>query len=117
MKDHIDDLREDEDHDGVLAWFSVRALLEGIFERWVFQNLDDLKFWLDSHLNLLKAYRKKNTLGLVPRLFYHAMVLSDNSPMMKFVKKVELPEIRQKMKEWHPALLAKRMRELKILTR
>lgn len=57
-------------------------------------------------------YSRNEDLSLVPGLFYHAMVLSDNAPMMRFIKKVELSELRRKMKEWHPALFAKHLRLL-----
>ena len=110
LKKRLDELIENEDHEGnSLAWFPVRAQLEGIFERRVFRDLEDLKHWLQRYLELSKVYNRNEDPALVPRLFYQAMVLSDNAPMMRFIKKVELSELRRKMKKWHPALFAKHM--------
>lgn len=110
LKEYLDDLREDDDHDGeVLAWFSVRAHLEGIFERRIFRDLDHLKYWLDGYLGLVEDQRKQNNARLVPQLFYYAMVLSDNAPMLEYIESIELLKIRQKMKELHPGLFSRYM--------
>ncbi|UCG11349.1 MAG: hypothetical protein JSU72_12445 [Deltaproteobacteria bacterium] len=117
LKERLDELGEDEDQQGdFLEWFPVRAQLEGIFERRVFRDLDDLKHWLQGYLDLVKAYKKTKDPAFVPRLFYHAMVLSDNAPMMRFIKKVDLSEIRRKMKEWHPGLFARHIMTLDATT-
>ena len=63
-------------------------------------------------MDLVKTYGKTRDDDLVPPLFYHAMVLSDNASMMKFIKKVDLVEVRQRMKKWHPVLFGRHMREL-----
>ena len=113
LQERLDDLEEDKHYESAsLDWFPVRAQLEGIFERRVFRDLDDLKHWLERYLELEKAHSRREDPALVPRLFYHAMVLSDNVPMMKFIKKVDLSEIRRRMKDWHPALFAKHIRAL-----
>jgi hypothetical protein len=90
----------------------VKAQLEGFFERRVFRDLDDLQHWLYRYLDLEKTFGKRRDSALVPRLFYHAMVLSDNASMMRFIKKVDLSEIRRRMLEWHPDLFARHMRVL-----
>jgi hypothetical protein len=108
LKKRLYELADDEDHEGsYLDWFPVRAQLEEIFERRIFRDLDDLKHWLQRYQDLAKVYNRHEDRALVPRLFYHAMLLSDNAPIMRFIKKVELPELRGKMKEWHPALFAR----------
>jgi len=40
------------------------------------------------------------------------MVISDYASIMKFIKKVDLIQVRQSMKEWHPALFARYMIQL-----
>jgi len=113
LKQRLDELGVDEGLGGdPLEWFPVTARLDGFFERCVFRNLDDLKHWLTRYLDLLEDYKKRQHNASTPRLFYHAMVLSDNAVMMKYIKKVELPEIRQKMKQWHPALFTRYMKAL-----
>jgi tetratricopeptide (TPR) repeat protein len=113
LKERLEELRGDESFDGdPLEWFPVRAQLDGICARRVFRDLEELKQWLQRYLELVKAYDKHGDEALVPRLFYHAMVLSDNASMMRFIKKAELAEIRRRMKEWHPGLFARYMRGL-----
>jgi tetratricopeptide (TPR) repeat protein len=113
LKKRLAEEEQDESSNGdFLEWFSVKAQLEGFFERRVFRDLDDLQHWLYRYLDLEKAFGKRKDSALVPRLFYHAMVLSDNASMMRFIKKVDLSEIRQRMLEWHPDLFARHMRVL-----
>jgi tetratricopeptide (TPR) repeat protein len=113
LKERLAELKEDGSVDGdPLAWFSVVAHFEGFFEPRIFRNLEELKQWLQQYIALDKAYRKEGNQALVPRLFYHAMVLSDNAPMMRFIKKVDLVEVRKRMKEHHPVLFARYMRAL-----
>ena len=106
LKDMIKDLREDEALDeGPFYWLSVSAQLDGFFETRLLLDLDDLRHWLDRYLDLEKAYSRQPQEVLLPKLFYHAMVLSDNAQMMRFIKKVEILEMRKKMKEVYPPLL------------
>jgi hypothetical protein len=113
IKERIEDPGEREELDGdTFDWFPVRAQLDGIFEPRVLRDLDSLKHWLNRYLNLLKAYRNQEDKAIIPRLFYHAMVLSDNAEMLQHVKKANLVEIRQMMKTWQPALFARYMRLL-----
>jgi tetratricopeptide (TPR) repeat protein len=113
LKKRLAEEEQDESSNGdFLEWFSVKAQLEGFFERRVFRDLDDLQHWLYRYLDLEKTFGKRRDSALVPRLFYHAMVLSDNASMMRFIKKVDLSEIRRRMLEWHPDLFARHMRVL-----
>jgi tetratricopeptide (TPR) repeat protein len=95
-----------------LMWFAVVAQLNGFFEMRFFNGLEELKEWIQHYVKLVKRYSKIKDHTLVPSLFYHAMVLSDNASMMKYIKKVDLVEVRQRMKKWHQALFAWHMREL-----
>lgn len=120
LTERLAELRNDDDLESDhLEWFPVKAQLDGLFEPRLFRDLEELRQWLrryldleKAYLDLEKAYDSNKDQSLVPQLFYHAMVLSDNSPMMKFIKKPDLPEVRRRMKEWHPALFARHMREL-----
>ena len=104
--------REKSVEDDPLGWFPVIAHLDGFFEPRIFRELEELREWLKHYLELLKIYGRDEDNAHVPGLFYHAMVISDNAPIMKFIKKVDLIQVREKMKEWHPALFARYMREL-----
>jgi tetratricopeptide (TPR) repeat protein len=94
------------------GWFPVIAHLDGFFEPRIFRELEELKEWLNHYLDLLKVYVRDEDKAHIPRLFYHAMVISDNASIMKFIKKVDLIQVRERMKEWHPALFARHMRRL-----
>jgi tetratricopeptide (TPR) repeat protein len=104
--------REEGIGNDLLSWFPVTAHLDGFFERRIFRELEELGEWIKQYLGLLKAYGRDEDKAHIPGLFYHAMVISDNAPVMKFIKKVELIQVRQRMKEWHPTLFARHMKEL-----
>jgi tetratricopeptide (TPR) repeat protein len=104
--------REESVENDPLGWFPVIAHLDGFFERRIFRELEELREWLKHYLELLKIYGRDEDKAHVPQLFYHAMVISDNASIMKFIKKVDLIQVRQSMKEWHPALFARYMRQL-----
>jgi tetratricopeptide (TPR) repeat protein len=113
LKERLEELEADEMlGSNPLKWFAVIAQLNGFFEKRFFKGLGELKEWLQHYMKLVKAYGKVKDHDLVPSLFYHAMVISDNASMMKFIKKVDLVEVRQRMKKWHHALFARHMREL-----
>ncbi|MBW2306941.1 MAG: hypothetical protein JRG73_08410 [Deltaproteobacteria bacterium] len=115
LKEQLEDLRVDEELDGnYLDWFPVVARLDGIFESRSFRDLDELNRWLKHYRELLEDHRKREDRASIPGLFYHAMALSDNAGMIKYVKRVDLPEIRRKMKEWQPYLFARYMKMLEL---
>jgi tetratricopeptide (TPR) repeat protein len=107
---------DDDGEPPAIEWLPVRAQLSGIFERRVLRNMEEVKQWLQRYLDLLKAQGKDARETLVPRLFYHAMVLSDNASMLRFIKQVDLAEVRRMMKRWNPALFARHMREVERRT-
>ncbi|MBW1736002.1 MAG: hypothetical protein JRJ69_00285 [Deltaproteobacteria bacterium] len=110
LREKLNEVLEDENAiDNPLGWFPVTAQLDGFFEQRILRDLEELKQWLQQYFMLAKNYHKNGDRGLVPRLFYHAMVLSDNASIMRFIKKVELPELRRNMKEWNPKLFKKYM--------
>jgi len=104
--------QEDDLEPRALAWLPVRAHLLGIFPRRLFRGLDELRAWVERYLDLIRAHREHPTDAMVPRLFYCAMVLSDNAPMLRFVSSVDLAEVRRLMKSLNPALFARHMRDL-----
>lgn len=113
LKKRLQEMAADESLDkDIHKWFAVVAQLDGFFEKRISRGLEELKEWLQHYLDLEKTYRKTKDNNLVPTLFYHAMVLSDNASMMKFIKKVDLVEVRQRMKKWHPVMFSRHMRNL-----
>jgi len=115
IRQRLDDLEEDEEPDGdPFEWFPVRGQLEGIFERRLFRDLETMKHWLNRYLDLLKVYKKQENKALIPRLFYYAMVLSDNANMLQYIRKVDLADVRRRMKGWQPAFFVRHMRLLEL---
>ena len=113
LKEFLDLLGDDEEVGGNhVAWFPVVARLERIFEPRVSSDLEDLNRWIVQYLELLEAHQEEGDRTLIPKLFYRAMVLSDNAHMMKHVNNIDLPSIRRDMKRWHPALFGRYMRQL-----
>jgi tetratricopeptide (TPR) repeat protein len=106
----------DDGEPSAIEWLPVRAQLSGIFERRVLRNMEEVKQWVQRYLHLEKDYRRGTGKTLAPRLFYHAMVLSDNASMLRFIKQVDLAELRRMMKNWSPALFARHMREVERRT-
>jgi tetratricopeptide (TPR) repeat protein len=107
---------EDDGEPPAIEWLPVRAQLSGIFERRVLRNMEEVQQWLQRYLDLVKAQGKNAQEALVPRLFYHAMVLSDNASMLRFIKHVDLAEVRRMMKGSNPALFARHMRAVERRT-
>lgn len=113
IKEFLNAPLEDEGFEGdPLAWFPVAAQLDGIFERRISTDLGDLDHWVTRYLELLESHRKHEDRALIPRLFYHAMILSDNAPMMKHAEKTDVLEIRRNMRKWQPVLFARYMEML-----
>lgn len=113
LREMLSPAAEDDDEEPPsLEWFTVRAQLDGIFDRRILRNMEEVKQWLQRYLDLEQAYRKGAEGALAAQLFYHSMVLSDNAPMLRFIKQVDLAEIRRQMKSWHPAFFARHMRDI-----
>lgn len=114
VKSRLKDLAGDERVAGdPLGWFPVMAQLEGLFEPLVCTDAEDLRRWRRRYKGMWEMYQKNGDPALIPRLFYHAMVLSDNASLMPSVGEIDLLEVRKKMKEWRPDLFAAYMERLR----
>jgi tetratricopeptide (TPR) repeat protein len=115
IRQFLDALAEDEDlEDDPIVWLPVLAQLECVFERRFISDLDTLDQWLTRYLALLEDYEDHWDRALIPKLFYHAMVLSDNESLVSRYRKIDLPAIRRNMKNWQPVLFARHMRQLEL---
>jgi len=113
LKIRMEDLEADERFDGdSLGWFPTVAKLEGLFEPLIIIDMEHLRYWLQRYQCLLDIYNKDREPAHIPRLFYHAMVLSDNASALEFLRDVDLIEIRQNMREWQSDLFAWHMENL-----
>ena len=111
VREHLKFLEDDERIDGQrLRWFPAIGRIEGLFDPLLFKNRNELKNWVRRYQSLLEEYEKGGQFGVVPTLFCHAMILSDNA--VGSFAEIALADIRKKMKECHPSLFAAYMEGL-----
>jgi tetratricopeptide (TPR) repeat protein len=95
------DILFEYDFDPELAqeWLPSHARIEGLFERKVVRLHDGLKEMVDDYLAVEKAWSKENSPPLSAKLFLRGMVLCENLDNLKFIKKIDLIEVRRTMKQ------------------
>jgi tetratricopeptide (TPR) repeat protein len=89
-----------------LAWLPSHARINGLFERKVVRLHDGLKEMVDEYLALEKTLAKEKTPKPAARIFFKGMILCENGESLKFVKKIDLMQVRRIMKEANPDLFA-----------
>ncbi len=111
VKDQLRSLEGDERVYGdPLGWFPAIARIEGLFEPLRFTRPNELMNWIRRYQRLRDMYVQERECGLKSRLFYHAMVLSDNVSRRG---EIERAEVRQKMRELHPPLFTAYMEKIR----
>lgn len=108
LKDLKQDLQTLYGFDEELAaeWLPSHARISGLFERKVLRLHEGLKEIVDAHLAVQKAVAKKGTPRLQAKLFFSGIVICENEENFKFVKKINLIQVREKMKQANPDLFA-----------
>ena len=86
------------------AWLPSHARIEGLFERKVVRIHDGLKEMVDDYLALEKALSKEKSPLLSAKLFFRGMVLCENPENLKFIKTIDLIQVRRIMKQANPDL-------------
>jgi tetratricopeptide (TPR) repeat protein len=86
------------------AWLPSHARIDGLFERKVVRIHDGLKEMVDDYLALEKALSKEKSPLLSAKLFFRGMVLCENGDNLKFIKKIDLIQVRKIMKQANPDL-------------
>ena len=89
----------DFDPELALEWLPSHARLEGLFERKLVRLNEGLKEMVDDYLAMEKAWSKDKSPRLAAKLFLRGMVLCENHENLKFVKKIDLIEVRRAMKQ------------------
>ncbi len=89
-----------------LEWLPSHARIEGLFERKAVRLHDGLKEMVDDYLAVEKAWSKKKSPRLAAKLFLKGMVLCENRENLRFIKKIDLIEVRRAMKQANPDLFA-----------
>ncbi len=94
------------DPEAAVQWLPCHARIEGLFERKVVRLHEGLKEIVDDYLALQKALAKEKDPRLKAKLFLRGMVLCENPESLKFIKKIDLIQVRRMMKEANPDLFA-----------
>ena len=92
-------LEYDFDPEPALEWLPSHARIEGLFERKVVRLHDGLKEMVDDYLALEKAWSKQNSPRAAAKLFLRGVVLCENVENLKFIKKIDLIQVRRMMKK------------------
>ena len=101
LKELKQDILFEYDFDAELAleWLPSHARLDGLFERRLVRLNDGLKEMVDDYLAMEKAWSKDKSPRLAAKLFLRGMVLCENRENLKFVKKIDLIQVRRTMKQ------------------
>lgn len=97
-------LEYDFDSDLAQEWLPSHARIEGLFERRAVGLNDGLKEMVDDYLASEKAWSKEKTPHRAAKLFLRGMVLCENAENLKFIKKIDLIQVRRVMKQVNPDL-------------
>jgi tetratricopeptide (TPR) repeat protein len=88
------------------AWLPSHARINGLFARRVLRLHDGLKEFVDETLAIQKALVREQSPLRQARLFFRALVLCENEESLRYVKKVDLIQLRRWMKQVSPALFS-----------
>ena len=95
-----------------LGWFATVAVLEGFFDPLIVKDVEDLRVWRAGYERLLDDWERERDPALVPTLFAHGLILSENAGALGLTFDFDLVEVRRRMKAWHPDLFALYMERL-----
>jgi hypothetical protein len=87
-----------------LEWLPSHARIEGLFERKVIRLHDGLKEMVHDYLALNKAISRDESPCLRAKLFFRGIILCENRESLKFIKKIDLIDVRRMMKQANPDL-------------
>jgi tetratricopeptide (TPR) repeat protein len=94
----------DFDAELALEWLPSHARIEGLFECKAVRVNDGLKETVNEYLAVEKIWSKKRLPGLAAKLFARGIVLCENGENLKFIKKIDLIQVRRMMKQANPDL-------------
>ena len=89
-----------------LEWLPSYAYIKGLFKTKMTKLNQGVKESVDEYLALRKAFFKKETPSLKAKLFFRGIMLCDNEPLLRFVKKISFIDVRRLMQEVNPALFS-----------
>ena len=90
-----------------VEWLPSYACIQGLFKLRTIKLNQGIKEFVEEYLALRKAFFKKQTPELKAKLFFRGIVLCDNEPLLRFVKRISFIDVRRLMKEVNPTLFSK----------
>jgi tetratricopeptide (TPR) repeat protein len=81
------------------AWLPSHARISGLFERKAVRVHEGLKEVVQEYLALEKTLKKKHDPKFAAGLFYRGLILCENPHSLRFVKTIDLIQVRRRMKE------------------
>jgi tetratricopeptide (TPR) repeat protein len=97
----------DLDHNLTLGWLPSYAHIQGLFKPKIIKLNQGIKEFVDEYLALRKAFFKEETPDLKAKLFFRGIILCDNEPLLRFVKRISFVDVRRLMKELNQDLFSR----------
>ncbi|MEM5787743.1 MAG: transposase family protein [Syntrophobacteraceae bacterium] len=95
-----------------LEWLPSHARINGLFERKVVSPHDGLKTIIDDYLRLERHLSSNKAPVGEAKLFFRGIILCENREYLKFIKKIDIIEVRKAMKRVNPDLFEDFLREI-----
>jgi len=96
-----------------LQWLPSYACTQGLFKPKIMKLDEGIKEFVNEYVALKKRLLKEGKPDLRAKLFFRGIIVCDNEPLLRFVKKIDFPEVRRQMKDLNPSLFSKYMRYVK----
>ncbi|MGC8492881.1 MAG: transposase family protein [Syntrophobacteraceae bacterium] len=96
----------DSDPELAVEWLPSHARIDGLFEPKIVRVNEGLKEMVESYLALKKNWIGKRSPRLSAKLFAKGIVLCDSGENLRFIKKIDVIEVRRMMKQANPDLFA-----------
>jgi len=107
---HLKELKDDLlleyglDHQLAIAWLPSHARICGLFEKKLVRLHDGMKEMVKRYLTLRKNLQNGIDSKLAARLFLVGLTLCENEEYLKFVKNIDLIQVRKEMQQANPDL-------------
>lgn len=98
------------DNTAALEWLASYAYIQGLFKPKIIKLNEGMKEFVDEYLQLRKAFLKGQTPSLKAKLFFRAIILCDNEPLLRFAKGISFIDIRKLMRDLNPVLFSRYLR-------
>ncbi len=96
-----------DDNTQAHEWLPSHAYIQGIFRPKIMKLNEEMKKLVNEYLALRKKFYKEQTPGLKARLFFRAIILCDNEPLLRFVKRINFIDVRRQMRDLNSVLFSR----------